>query len=101
LAAVYLCGFASGLASGCAALGAGLYLAAFLGSGLVFRELSPRPVPVLPWLRGYYATFCMLGWCFGRTFFTNTMRWRGIAYKVAWGGKVREVIREDVGRTAQ
>lgn len=94
LAACLLGGWALGLASGCAALGAGAYLAGFLGLGLVFRRLSPRPVPVLAWLRGYYVTFCMLAWCFGRTFFTNTMRWRGIAYKVAWGGKVREVIRD-------
>jgi hypothetical protein len=70
-----------------------LYLAAFLGLGLLYRGLSPRPVPVVAWLRGYVATFCMLAWCFGRTFTTNTMSWRGIDYKVGWGGVVRKVIR--------
>jgi len=69
------------------------YLVLFLGLGLVFRTLSPRPVPAPDWLRGYFATFLMLAWCFGRTFITNTMRWRGIDYKVGWGGVVKAVIR--------
>ena len=50
-------------------------------------------MPALAWLRGYAATFFMLAWCFGRTFTTNTMSWRGIDYKVGWGGVVRQVIR--------
>ncbi|MFP5257607.1 MAG: glycosyltransferase [Acidobacteriota bacterium] len=84
------------LGHGCAATaGVGAaYLAAFAGLGLCFRSLSPRPVALLPWLRGYAATFLMLAWCFGRTFATNTMAWRGIRYKVGWGGVVKRVIRD-------
>lgn len=93
LAAGVLAGWLGGQVSGGAALGALCYLAAFLGLGLVFRTLSPRPVGVWPWLRGYAATFLMLAWCFGRTFTTNTMSWRGIDYKVGYGGVVQAVIR--------
>ncbi len=95
LAALSLAGWAVGLVSGAMALYAGVFAALFLGFGLLYRGLSPRPVPVLPWLRAFTYTFLMLGWSFGRTFFTNTMRWRGIAYKVGWGGRVKEVIREE------
>ena len=82
-------------AVGCGtALAALLYLAGFLGFGLAYRGLCPRPVGLLPWLRGYVATFGMLAWCFGRTFATNTMGWRGITYKVGWGGVVKAVVRD-------
>uniref|UniRef100_I2PYB9 Glycosyl transferase n=1 Tax=Desulfovibrio sp. U5L TaxID=596152 RepID=I2PYB9_9BACT len=93
LAAATVLGGIAGLVPGGAAIGALAYFAAFLGLGLAFRTLSPRPVDLLPWLRGYAATFLMLGWCFGRTFATNTMSWRGIDYKVGWNGVVRRIIR--------
>ncbi|WP_300162075.1 glycosyltransferase [Solidesulfovibrio sp.] len=83
-----------GLAGGGAALGAVAYLLLFAGLGLFYRGLCPGRVGVLAWLRGYVATFAMLAWCFGRTFATNTMTWRGIAYKVGWGGVVKAVIRQ-------
>ena len=94
LALCVLVAWAFGAAGGAAAVGALGYLAAFFGLGLCYRGLCPRRVGVFAWLRGYAATFAMLAWCFGRTFATNTMSWRGIAYKVGWGGVVREVIRK-------
>ena len=93
-AAVMLAVWAFGAGCGTSAAWSAAYLAAFAGLGLCFRSLSPRPVGVLAWLRGYAATFLMLGWCFGRTFTTNTMSWRGIRYKVGWGGVVMRVIRD-------
>lgn len=98
LAAVAVLGGIVGLVSGGAAVGALAYAAAFLGLGLAFRTLCPRPVGLLPWLRGYAATFLMLGWCFGRTFATNTMSWRGIDYKVGWKGVVQAIIRRPEDR---
>lgn len=83
----------TGLAGHGAVVGAVAYLVAFLGLGLLYRGLCPRRVGLLAWLRGYAATFGMLAWCFGRTFTTNTMSWRGIAYKVGWGGVVTAVLR--------
>jgi hypothetical protein len=93
-AVALLAAWVAGAGCGLSAFGAVLYLAGFAGLGLCFRSLSPRPVGILPWLRGYAATFCMLAWCFGRTFTTNTMAWRGIRYKVGWGGVVKQVIRD-------
>jgi hypothetical protein len=94
VAGLMLAAWIAGFGCGLTALLSGLYLAAFAGLGLCFRSLSPRPVGVLPWLRGYAMTFCMLAWCFGRTFTTNTMCWRAIRYKVGWGGVVTRVIRD-------
>ena len=93
LAACALVAWLAGAASHTLAALTGLYLVVFLGLGLLFRRLSPRPVPAWAWLRGYVTTFLMLAWCFGRTFTTNTMSWRGIDYKVGWGGVVKAVIR--------
>lgn len=93
LAVGALLGRLCGLVGHSLGLVAGVYLVTFLGLGLLYRRLCPRPVPVLAWLRGYVATFSMLAWCFGRTFLTNTMTWRGIDYQVGWGGVVRKVIR--------
>jgi cellulose synthase/poly-beta-1,6-N-acetylglucosamine synthase-like glycosyltransferase len=93
LAVLALVGWLAGGVGPSLAAAAILYLVAFGALGLLYRRLSPRPVPVWAWLRGYAATFFMLAWCFGRTFTTNTMSWRGIDYKVGWGGVVREVIR--------
>ncbi|MYL83953.1 glycosyltransferase [Desulfovibrio aerotolerans] len=94
LAVGILGGWIFGFGSGASAVAGAAYLAAFTGLGLCFRSLCPRPVALFPWLRGYAATFLMLAWCFGRTFTTNTMAWRGIRYKVGWGGVVKRVIRE-------
>ncbi len=69
------------------------YLAAFCGVGLLFRTLTPRAVPVKDWLKGFLVSPLMTSWCYLRTWTTFTMRWRGIAYKVTWGGRVVEVLR--------
>jgi len=94
LGAVALLGAIPGAVGPTMALVTVCYWVAFLGIGLLYRGLSPRSVPVMAWLRGYVATFLMLAWTFGRTFTTNTMSWRGIDYKVGWGGVVRAVIRQ-------
>lgn len=93
VAALWLAGGLLGLVSAGTALYGALFLSAFAGLGLLFRTLAPRPVPALAWLRGFAATFFMLALSFARTFATNTMTWRGIAYRVGWGGRVKEVIR--------
>jgi ceramide glucosyltransferase len=95
LAAGALVGALFGWVGGVTAACATAYWLCFLGLGLCFRSLAPRPVRVLPWFRGFVATFLMLAWCFGRTFTTNTMSWRGIDYKVGWGGVVQHILRRD------
>lgn len=70
------------------------YAAAFAVVGMFFRTLSPKPVGVWDWMKGFFASPLMTVWCYLRTWTTFTMSWRGIAYKVTWGGRVVEVIRQ-------
>lgn len=69
------------------------YVAVFTLLGTVFRTLSPRPVGFWAWTRGFFLSPLATVWCYLRTWTTFTMSWRGIAYKVTWGGRVVEVIR--------
>jgi len=71
------------------------YVAVFIAVGLVFRTLSPRPVGTWAWTKGFFATPLMTVWCYLLTWTTFTMSWRGIAYRVTWGGRVVEVLRGD------
>ncbi|GFK95748.1 hypothetical protein NNJEOMEG_03616 [Fundidesulfovibrio magnetotacticus] len=73
---------------------AALYGAAFFGLGLLYRQLAPLRVRLLPWTLGFFATPLMAAWCYLRTWTTFHMRWRGTSYKVGWGGKVLRVIRQ-------
>ena len=70
------------------------YLAAFALVGLVFRSLVPRPVKLWDWTRCFMVSPFMTVWCYLRTWTTSTMRWRGIAYKVTWGGRVVEILKQ-------
>ena len=70
-----------------------VYLAVYVGVGLRFRTLSPRPVGAVAWSLGFLATFLGSVWCYVRTWTTFTMSWRGISYKVTWRGRVTQVIR--------
>ena len=69
------------------------YAGAFTLVGMAFRSLAPRVVPLWDWTKGFFASPLVTVWCYLRTWTTFTMRWRGIAYKVTWGGRVVEVIR--------
>lgn len=70
------------------------YVTAFAVVAMIFRTLSPKPVGVWDWMRGFFASPLVTVWCYLRTWTTFTMSWRGIAYKVTWGGRVVEVIRQ-------
>jgi len=70
-----------------------LYAAAFTAVGMAFRTLSPRMVGAWEWTKGFFATPLMTAWCYALTWTTFTMNWRGIAYRVTWGGRVVEVLR--------
>jgi len=69
------------------------YGAGFVATGMAFRTFSPRPVDLWHWMLGFFSTFMMTSWCYLRTWTTFTMSWRGIAYRVTWGGRVVEVIK--------
>jgi ceramide glucosyltransferase len=67
-------------------------LLAVTGLGAWFRTLVPVPVPLGPWLMGFYANIFVTCWCYLKTWLTDTIAWRGISYQVAWGGRVKKVI---------
>jgi ceramide glucosyltransferase len=56
------------------------------------RGLVPDKVPLRPWLLSFYANIFMAGWCYLKTWRTDTIAWRGISYRVTWGGRVKEII---------
>ena len=94
LAALGSLGALTGLADGWWLGATVAYAAGFTGVGLVFRTLSPRPVGFWDWTKGFFVSPLMTVWCYLRTWTTFTMSWRGIAYRVTWGGRVVEVIRQ-------
>jgi ceramide glucosyltransferase len=91
-AALALLGGCAGLVPPPLALASLGFLLALTGIGVWSRTLIPHPVPLGPWLLALYATIFMAGWCYLRTWFTNTIAWRGISYRVAWGGWVQRII---------
>jgi len=68
------------------------FLLALTALGAWFRTLVPAQVPLGRWLLGFYANIFMACWCYLKTWLTNIIAWRGISYRVTWGGRVRQVI---------
>jgi len=56
------------------------------------RTLVPQKVPLGAWLLGFYANLFMAGWCYLMTWRTDIIAWRGISYRVTWGGRVRKIF---------
>ena len=68
------------------------FLLALTAIGAWCRTLVPQPVPLGPWLLAFYANIFMACGCYFQTWRTDTIAWRGISYRVTWGGRVREII---------
>jgi ceramide glucosyltransferase len=68
------------------------FLLALSALGAWCRTLVPQPVPLGPWLLAFYANIFMACWCYLKTWRTDIISWRGISYRVTWGGRVREII---------
>ena len=68
------------------------FLLTLTAIGAWCRTLVPHPVPWGPWLLAFYANIFMACWCYLKTWRTDTIAWRGISYRVTWGGRVREII---------
>ncbi|MFZ5448728.1 MAG: glycosyltransferase [Thermodesulfobacteriota bacterium] len=70
------------------------FLLALTALGAWCRTLVPVPVPLVPWLLAFYANIFMACRCYLNTWLTDTIAWRGISYRVTWGGRVKEILRE-------
>ncbi len=68
------------------------FLLALTALGAYCRTLVPSPVPLGPWLLGFYANIFITCRCYLKTWLTDTIAWRGISYRVTWGGRVKQVI---------
>ena len=96
LAAALAClGWVLGLVSGQSALVGTGFLALLTGLGAWYRTLVPYKIPLGPWLVAFYGTLGVILLSYLKTWVTNTISWRGISYRVTWGGKVREIIFDD------
>jgi ceramide glucosyltransferase len=68
------------------------FLLTLTAIGAWCRTLVPQPVPLGPWLLAFFANIFMACWCYLKTWRTDTIAWRGISYRVTWGGRVQEII---------
>jgi cellulose synthase/poly-beta-1,6-N-acetylglucosamine synthase-like glycosyltransferase len=91
-----LLGLVSGTMQTAAAV---LFLAGLVWLGIALRALHPSPGPRRQWLAAFFAAMAMASWCHLKSVFIKEMRWRGIAYRVGWRGRVIRVSsdREQAG----
>jgi cellulose synthase/poly-beta-1,6-N-acetylglucosamine synthase-like glycosyltransferase len=67
------------------------FLAAFLAIGMKWRTLVHEDIPIWRWMPAVLAAISMTVLCYAGTWFSNLLSWRGILYRVTWGGKVVSV----------
>ncbi len=82
-----------GLGSWPLALAGMIYLLLLGGIALCYRTLSPENIPWHTWIPVFFLTLLVIGLSCLRTWTTNTIAWRQVAYRVGWGGRVKEVVR--------
>jgi len=93
LAPAYLLAACLGLAGpAMGAAGAG-HLAALCLLMNAYRPLVPGKPKFFAFIKAGFAFLGATAWLYAKTWTTNVMSWRGIAYEVAWGGVVKRVIR--------
>jgi ceramide glucosyltransferase len=72
---------------------AAVFLAVLAVGVILFRRQHPAPGTVVFWFPAFLAALFMAGWCHSRTWFSDSIIWAGIIYKVTAGGKVVDIIR--------
>jgi ceramide glucosyltransferase len=70
-----------------------VFLTTIAACSLIFRHCHPSPGSIWLWYPAFLAALFMAGWCHCRLWFSNSLTWAGITYKVASGGKVLQIIR--------
>ena len=69
-----------------------IFFLIFFWSCAHVRKHHPRPGRLGYWWAGCVAAMIMGLWCFIKTCFSNRIIWRGRAYQVGWGGRVKKII---------
>ncbi|HIJ75471.1 MAG TPA: glycosyltransferase family 2 protein [Deltaproteobacteria bacterium] len=67
------------------------FLAGFLVIAMKWRTLIHEDIPMWRWIPAALAASSMTVLCYACTWFSNLLPWRGISYRVTWGGKVASV----------
>ena len=78
-----------------------VFLTAVVLGATIFRQQHPAPGSLILWYPAFLAALYMAGWCHYRTWFSDSITWAGITYKVASGGKVVKIIRPDEVKEGQ
>jgi ceramide glucosyltransferase len=68
-----------------------LFLLVFSTVAEIFRIKHPHPGPFAMWQGAFFVTVAMGCFCHLRSWFARAIRWRGICYSVAWGGRVLKI----------
>ncbi len=71
----------------------GLLVLFFLFSCFLYHK-HPAPGSFVPWFQASIAALTMASWCHCRTWFSQSINWAGICYRVGRGGKVLKITRE-------
>ncbi len=72
-----------------------VFLAAGAIGSLLVRSRHPAPGSLICWYPALLAALVMAGWCHSRTWFSDSITWAGIRYRVAAGGKVVGIVRSE------
>jgi cellulose synthase/poly-beta-1,6-N-acetylglucosamine synthase-like glycosyltransferase len=73
-----------------------IYFLIWSAMGVFTRRKFLKRSPPFRWLFTFYSAHFVACWCYIRTWFLNTISWRGISYKMSRKGRVREVILDKV-----
>jgi len=71
-----------------------LFLALMTVLAASLRRLHPWPGPALKWVAAVYLAIFMGAWCHIRTWFPQTLQWRGLSYRVGPQGRVTGIRRQ-------
>jgi hypothetical protein len=72
----------------------GAFLVASLPVCMKWRTLIYEDIPLWRWVVAVLAGIFMAVLAYASTWLSNLISWRGITYRVGWGGEVREIIRK-------
>jgi cellulose synthase/poly-beta-1,6-N-acetylglucosamine synthase-like glycosyltransferase len=85
-------GFFFGLTSLSIVASCAVYFAVLTATAVFVRQKFLKKSPFFRWLFTFYCAHFVACWCYVRTWFLNTISWRGISYKMTRDGRVTEVI---------
>jgi ceramide glucosyltransferase len=92
LSTCLLLGGAAGWASTEAIVVSASFLTMFSWLAARFKRLVPEDIPLRFWLPAFALMHLVTAWCYGRTWLTNCISWRGISYEVGRKGRVKRIL---------